>query len=189
MGELGDDIIFSVDLTTNYTKLRDFMRSPAGRVFRVKDLDTASKVYRSIWGNVYFPLQNTVTTGINTDAPKFKGDLRDSLKRSIKVPLNGKFPLTMILNTAGIHYAKPVNKMPSGWLKHPTAAHSNVRKGRILVDPKARGGWYGLILLNGRNRARKLWRDYVRKTWAPLFKGISKNPTNEANKLFKVKFR
>jgi hypothetical protein len=99
----------------------------------------------------------------------------------------------MILNTAGVDYAKPVEKMPSTWLKHPTPVHSNTRRigGRlvILVDPEARKGWYALTLLNSRNRARRLWRDYIKKTWVPLLRGLVKNPENEANKMFRVKFR
>jgi hypothetical protein len=193
MGELGDDIIISIELTANYRKFVDSVKAALGKRFRIKDLDTPSEVYRSAWGNVYFPLQREATVQINNNAPKFKGDLRKSMKQSIKVPLAGSFPLVMILNTAGIQYAKPVNRMPSAWLKHPTATHRNIRRvgarAVILVDPEAKGGWYDLTLLNSRNRARKLWRDYIKKVWVPLFKGFFKNPRNEADKMFRVKFR
>jgi hypothetical protein len=193
MGELGDDIIISVELTTNYQKFMESMKRITGRRLRIKDLDTPAEVYRSVWGNVYFPLQQHVTTEINSNVPKATTDLVDSMKKSIKVPLGGSFPLIMILNTAGIDYAKPVNRMPDTWLKHPTAVHSNTRKikGRlvILVDPQARRGWYDITLLNGRNRARRLWSEYIKKTWVPLLKGVVKNPTNEVKKMFRVKFR
>jgi hypothetical protein len=193
MGELGDDIIFSVDITGHYDRLVENGGTGVGRILRRKGLDTSSDVYRSIWGNVYFPLQQTATTQINTNAPKMTGKLRKAMKESIKVPLAGSFPLVMILNTAGVDYAKPVEKMSSAMLKHPTPVHSNTRRigGRlvILVDPEARKGWYALTLLNSRNRARKLWRDYIKKTWVPLLRGLVKNPTSEANKMFRVKFR
>ncbi|MHC4648230.1 MAG: hypothetical protein ACYTBJ_22450, partial [Planctomycetota bacterium] len=120
MGELGDDIIFSVDITGHYDRLVENGGTGVGRILRRKGLDTSSDVYRSIWGNVYFPLQQTATTQINTNAPKMTGKLRKAMKESIKVPLAGSFPLVMILNTAGVDYAKPVEKMPSTWLKHPT---------------------------------------------------------------------
>jgi hypothetical protein len=198
MGELGDDIIIQVDVNKPAVNQLKNLKE-----FRVKGLATESNIYQSIWANVYFSLQAFTTTQINALAPKMTSDLRKSMKKSIKVDKNGDFPLTMIINTAGIEYAKPVNRMPSEWLIHPSATHPNVRKvgGKlyILNDPKAKKGFYDLTLLNSRNRARRLWKEYLKRFFVPIFRQVAPlikqltgktiNPFNEAKKLFKVKFK
>lgn len=150
-GELGDSIIFSMDL------VRPYLLKPFG--FSEMFLRTKFK------SDVLFPLLQFMRDKINRWVPMMSGKLRESLFQSLTNAGGShinKFPFILLLNTEGVPYAGPVNQMPNKWLRHPSPTHPNRRHGYILNDPNATKGWFNLLLLNGRKKAKQFIQAYLR---------------------------
>jgi len=187
MGAFPDDIIIEVFLTFNPSFLP--------RELSLRMLKTGLR------REIYDPLRQFVESIVNINAPRDTGSLRESMERKVGEgkptidQLSNSQPFVVKLGTPGVMYAKPVNKMPTGWLKHPRRGQRNIgRQGDPLDDPKAKKGWYDLLLLNGRNRAMRLWKNYLKNIIIPVLKplqdaGLIKSASTQANKLFIVKFK
>lgn len=206
MGELGMDIVIEVSITDDLDQYQI-------REFNYKNVATIleSTIYEPLREYLMGPGRGGVSGLINTTAPRDTGALRESLEDGVEagLPSIDDFqkkvgPFSVKLGTPEIPYAKPVNKMPTTWLRHPKQsaqrAHLNVgRRGKKLKDPEARSGWYNLILLNGRNKARRLYDAFIKEIitlLAPLKVRIAKSKKgavidtrNLAMKIFKVRFK
>lgn len=158
MGELGDDVILEVK--TNATFDLALRQRIYGREFNISNLK------REFWEKVLTPLRDQTEKKIAIWTPDDSGDLINALRNSL-YPSGGSsdrdFPFRIILNTAGIPYAKVVNNMPTRWLRHPGAYHRNIsaRTGRSLNDSTAVKGFYNITLLFARNLAKKLMKDFI----------------------------
>ena len=67
----------------------------------------------------------------------------------------------MVLDTKGIDYAYPVNRMPADMLQHDVKMGRRGRRGDILHDPKALKGWFGHIKNQLKDKAAELTHDFV----------------------------
>jgi hypothetical protein len=190
MGELGDDVIMEIDLsyagkqTINQRLSRDL---------------NVTNIFRELRNNVYEPLREYIEKWIDIKVPSDTTELRNSMKNAMK-PSGGSrtngFPMLVIMNTAGVDYAKVVNNMTDLMLKHPASHHRNIgRFGAPLDDKGAVKGFYDWIVLMGRNKAVKLFQDYVKNIVQPIVKpvanmlGITGSLVyNTARQLFTVKF-
>jgi hypothetical protein len=170
MGPLGDNIIISIDITQAYRQFLKLTKSGAGKGLGLQGLETEQKVYGSIWLKMMFDLIQFTFKRIDLNVPKMTGDLRKSMKDSVKVPASGTFPMVMVVNPN-----KP----------------STRKKGGVryqLFDPTAKKGWFQLTQLQCQNEAKKRWEQYIRTVWIPIFKQLGvKNPRGEAGKLFKIR--
>jgi len=197
MGELGMDIIIEVAITDDLDKYKV-------REFNYKNVATLleSILYEPLREYLMGPGRGGVSGLINTTAPRDTGALREALEDGVEDGLNSiddfqkkVGPFSVKLGTPKIPYAKPVNKMPTTWLRHPKQSlqrsHLNVgRRGKKLKDPDARSGWYNLILLNGRNKAKRLYDNFINQIvsiLAPIKAQF--NTKNLAMKVFKARFK
>ncbi|MHA1382350.1 MAG: hypothetical protein ACTSR3_01190 [Candidatus Helarchaeota archaeon] len=169
MGELGDDVIIYVVPTDTFEDLieQGFIKK--------------KWVYRKFYNIVYRPLKNYVLAYINTWVPSDRGNLRKSMARSLTKrggSIIGDFPFLMMLNTRGVEYANVVNNMPTSWLKHGGRGDIHPMMGRrvksrhppnkVLYDPKAIHHFYDFILLNGRKKAKTLYKSFRRALFLKL---------------------
>lgn len=134
-------------------------------------------------------------------APRDTGSLRRSMRNSLGEPIStivhdvrdvvnalssGAPFIRMVLSTPDIDYANPVNNMPTSWLAHP-GSHPPGTRGRlgtVLHDPNARKGWYNLILLRGRQFAKKEFYQMLKN----LAQGI-RGGYNFWRSMFTVRFK
>ena len=173
MGSLGDDVILEILLNTGIiTQLRS-----------LKIDISVGKLEAIIRSELMNPLLHYLRQKINVWAPLRTGALRTSLLNSLISSTTSSFPFRLVLKTQGIAYAGPVNKMPQMWLR------------RSGTTPQARKGWYNLLLLNGRNKAKKLLSAMVKHVATLLPKPIIKlyfprrTSWNLARALFRVSLR
>lgn len=196
MGELGDDVVFEVKLSPYGSKI---LQS------KISKQISKQSVWRTFYNIVYdndqpLGVKQYVNKQIDIWVPSDTGDLRQALKNAI-TPSGGSttqdFPFKVVLNTEGIPYAKPVNKMPEEYIQHSPGQtyHKTIgRTGKKLNDPKTKKGWYNLILINGRKKAKNLVQEFL-KTIATDFvtpvmtkMGISGTAYNEVKKWFSIRF-
>lgn len=186
-GRLLDDVIIEVFYSINPSLLpRELSRS---------------SIIIGIRQDVFNPLEQFMKAFIDINVPKDTGDLRRAIKRKIgegepTIRHMSKFdPFVVKIGTPGIRYAGPVNQMPTAWLKHPRRTSTNIgREGDPLKDPKAKHEWFNLLRLNGRTRAMKLWKDYLKNRIVPVLidlqtSGLIKSAKDQAKRLFIVKFK
>lgn len=158
MGELGDDIIMEVALTSAADQA--MRQKTYGREF------TKTALQREFWQQVLNPLREQVEHKIDLWVPVDSGDLAESMKNAL-YPAGGSsdrgFPFKILLNTKDIPYAKVVNQMPAKYLKHPAPYHRNTssRTGNRLSDGSAVKGFYNIVLLFARNKAKELMKNYI----------------------------
>lgn len=154
---------------------------------------------------VYKPLVEHVTNYINFDVPSDTNRLRETMIKSMGArygasqtsQISNMFPFKIAINTGDLHYAKPVNNMPTlirtpiGYmgLRHPPERfHGDVRN-----DPEARQYWWEHVTRIGRNHAGMLFtkfhsrffRRYLQKYKKQNLIPKSWNGTH----IFKAKFR
>jgi hypothetical protein len=188
MGELGDDVIIEM-------KFRHAIKF----VFETTPL-SERKVKTFIEDSIYTPLEDFLGEKINTWVPKDTGNLRRRLLGVINEGFSSidristNIPFRVEVGTPGVPYAKVVNKMPKRWLQHPGGHPSGTkgRRGKVLYDPDAKKGWYSLLLLNGRRKATKLYKDFLKNDILPILRGqpgFTKNPVSKVRTLFSVKFK
>jgi len=182
MGELGDDVIIEV--------------TPRARFDTVKEI-SKNKVIGMITTMIHRPLSKYMNDKINIWVPSELGKLRDSIESRLKVstatlkPFTQTQPYRMVIGTPGVPYAAPVNKMPTSWLQHRGSVG---RFGVARNDPNARKGWWNLLLVNGRNLAQRVYKDFINNGIVPLIRPLKgvlgiKNVTNFARSLFTVKYK
>lgn len=158
MGELGDDIILEVANTTNMEQA--FRQKLYGKEFN------RTLLQREFWQQVLNPLREQTEHKIDLWVPTDSGDLAQSMKDAL-YPSGGSvdraFPFKIVLNTEGIPYANVVNKMPQSYLRHPAPYHRNVssKTGNKLSDSTAVKGFYNIVLLFARNKAKELMKNYI----------------------------
>jgi len=204
MGELGDDIVIDLRPTAFFFQFPNAWKQ-ARSLFPKKITGRAPLSVNIVRGLVQIaihnPLMKYVEGRIDIDFPMDTGNLRtrtvDYLKDSItsltKMDLNT--PYVVVFGTPDVEYASPVNKMPTAWLQHPGIHGPSVgRTGLGLDDPKSKRGFYNLTLLNGRNRAKRLYDvDFLRGEIVPRIrdfaKAINKSPISVAKRMFRVRFK
>jgi hypothetical protein len=158
MGPLNESVILEIKV-----KDTSFLGRGAGNI-------TKSELWRIIENKMYVPLQEGFNAQVDSKAPKDTGRLREALKSSITQGGGSHLLQTelyqssykVVMNTNNIPYAKPVNRMPTEWIRHP-GTHGNVsnsRRNGTLDDPEATTQWYNLI--------RKWARSYVKSRAAVL---------------------
>lgn len=193
MGELGWDLIIEVQMTDDIKQLgiREMSYKNVTRILE-------AEVYEPLREYLMGPGRGGHSGLINTQAPRDTGALREALEDGIEDGLNTlddfedrTGPFKVQIGTPNVPYAKPVNQMPTTWLRHPRASSTNIgRRGKRLRDPEARSGWYNLILLNGRNKARKLYDTFIR-SMINIMNPIKSqyNLKNLSLKIFKARFK
>jgi len=109
--------------------------------------------------------------------------------------VNDTGPYLMQVGTPGIEYAKPVNKMPTWALKHPGRHKPDPYRGRLgrfgdpLEDPNAKKGWYNLILVNSRNLAKRLIKNFIKRVITPELRNLAKLSKKKPQAFVKQMFR
>ena len=191
MGELGDDVIFEVGLREGVLEAYRLLGAP--RSFN------KTAFWRDLRNMVYIPFQIFMDKRIESWPPSDTDDLRKSLHNSITASGGSNirsFPFQVVLNTRGIPYAGPVNKMPVSWTRHK-GSHPPTKNSLgtgFLNDPNTKKGFYDLLLLNGRNIAVKLMKDFLQAQAAKLpstfqLPGKKRNRFNLVKSLFQIKYK
>ena len=199
LGEWGDDVVIKVAL------------NPAiGGKQVPKELTISSLrvLIRGMYDKIFEKAQEI----IHKYVPKETGNLQDSMIGKVQQAarvidsFHPSSPFVMHLGTPEIKYAKPVNKMPTGWVQHKGGVNwMSTRRHRayrvpghpLLDDPTARsvgkggGGYYDLTLLDIRQEAKKQWLIVRNKSLLPQFKllqdaGVITSAQNDINKYLKV---
>jgi len=146
--------------------------------------------------SIHYEVEDYVMERIEMWAPKDTGSLRKAmmsvvLKAAATVDefQNNTGAYIMEIGTPNIEYAKPVNKMPDWSLQHPPHAPdpfrgTRGRRGASLSDPQAKSGWFDLILLNGRNKARRQVKQMRKEVITPQFRDLAKNMGKTPQALF-----
>lgn len=201
MGELGDEIIIQLKLSFGYNLVEKVL----------PDL-SRDKVWKLIQENVYVPLAVELDKKIFKWVPVMSGALSDSIRKSMtpdsSIITKEAFLQTnmfeVVLNTKGIPYGKPVNKMPKRYTVHPASHHPNRRNGYSLYDPSAEPGFFNLLVVHGRNYAKALFIAFMRNNFVPVIKkalagitalktmlglNINANPYNIAQSLIEVRYK
>lgn len=142
LGELGDDIVIFINLNLDLISLLQ----------RFEFSITTQKVEAAIFQDIIEPVIKYLDKKIEIWVPVDTTDLRKSLHNALKIDSSIiSNPFRVILNTKGVPYAGPVNKMPTASLRKSGKA------------PQARKGWYNLLLLNGRNLAKRKRKIVINK--------------------------
>lgn len=184
MGELGDDVIIEIFLKPKAQQLVNATREISMR-----------KIKTGIKQTIYNPLEKYLYGRIDLDVPSDTENLRKQIKGRINDAIitidqiSTTSPFRVVLGTPNVPYAGPVNRMPTSWLQHTSGTG---RQGDPLNDPNAKKGWYNLTLLNGRNRAMRLYKDFIRNDIVPMLrtvKALGAAPSAVARAMFKVKFK
>lgn len=201
MGALGEDVILEVTFLDT--------RIPPAQRGLFKSLFT--QIESTFTGDVHDPLAAYMIGKIETWVPMDTGRLRNSMRSVVEASggsvegMRRGATYRMTLGTPSyqnrsVTYASVVNKMPTAWLRHP-GNHRNVSyrkrvKGKPapLDDPEARTKFYDLIVVNSRNLAQRLWKEYLDNQIVPRIKDVAKaagikNPHAFARSLFTVAFK
>jgi len=202
MGPLGEDVILEV--TFKEGKVPFQHRGTFRKLF--------TRIESTFTGDVHDPLEQFMLDKINTWVPMDTGRLRGSMRSVVEMAggsvegmrIGGTYRMTLgtpSYKNRSVTYAAVVNKMPTAWLQHPGAGKKNVSyrkraggKPVPLEDPEARQGFYDLIVLNSRNKAQRLWHDYLTNIIVPLVREVGaaagvKHEWNFARSLFTVRFK
>lgn len=168
MGELGDDVVIYISMGNAYKEIMNMKIIKKSWL-----LNTFKRL-------VYTPLKRHLLAEINAWVPSDSDTLRKAIAKSITQrggsQLKG-FPFLVMLNSRGVKYGKPVNKMPTSWLKHGGAGDVHALLGRrtksrhdghVLSDKKAISGFYNWILMSGRKKAEKLFPIFRRALFKKL---------------------
>jgi len=141
MGSFGDNVILELDINRALLKTLQKYKVPI----------TAGKLLNLARTQVLMPVKTKILEDINKWVPRDTGKLRNSMRNAVRSSPISTFPVRLVINTRGVDYAKPVNRMPQIWLRH-------------AKDPQARKGWFNLVLLDGRNLAKKKFPQLVSHT-------------------------
>jgi len=127
---------------------------------RKKSGRTALYIFASIQMEMEKMLDQLILYGdfiINKYVPKDTGALREAMVKSIRDTTLKGFRLKMVLDTKGIKYANPVDKMPEEKVRHNYKwRRAGAGKYKVLHDPQAQGGYWDYIWMALKTRAQLL---------------------------------
>lgn len=159
MGELGEDVCTYIELNLSV------LNTLNGMGFNL----SYSEVELSCLTIAVKPIIDYLHAWVDIWVPLDTGALRSSLHTAVN-ETTLTFPFRCVLSTKGISYASVVNKMPTVSLRKSGKA------------PRARTGWYNLLLLNARVKAKLAFRKMVSNVGSKLDPILAKEIFNNRNR-------
>jgi len=197
MGPFSNKVIVKIERKPLYYQgLREFEDLKRQNIMSGRPPYSDRTIAIALESTVHDKVETYVLERIDTWVPKDTGSLRKAMisvvykaAATVENFQKNTGPYIMEVGTPNIEYAKPVNKMPDWALQHPPHAPDPFRgtKGRrnaTLVDPQAKSGWFNLILLNSRNKARAQVKKMRREVITPQFRELAKNMNKTPQALF-----
>jgi len=151
------------------------LRRLSGTRQRLEEADLLRIVRRHLFNDLQGFAFTLIKKYVPTDTRRLANAMEISIRdQSATRSLN---PFHVFLNTGNIEYARPVNRMPTAWLRHP-GTHGRTlsyRKGRgrkrtprVLFDPQAVSGWFYRVLNESRDFAAQVYRNLLSRYIGPL---------------------
>lgn len=148
-GGTGPDYVMKIDFTYS---IFNYYRSAGGTLLIQDFVVEFSKAIHHVMSELHQKIEIYVPLGDDIPSKGHSGGtLRRTLHNSVNAAYSTSFPMSVQLDASSLDYSGPANQMPTRSLQ---------RSGRA---PGARRWWYNLLLLHGRNEAKKAILNVMKK--------------------------